>query len=134
MAKRSKALLQIRGANQLRRTLKQAGDDLNNLKSAHQQAAKVAEAAAKRGTPVRTGRLKASIRTSATKRDARIRAGNNRTSKTGVPYANPIHWGWPKHRIKPNPWILEAGRKTEPQWVAIYEKALIDAVNKVKGI
>ena len=134
MAKRSATIIELKGAARLRKTLKEAGSDLNDLKTANRNAADTVVSAAKPATPYKDGYLQASVRATATKREGRIRAGNNRTSKTGVPYANPIHWGWPSRKIKANPWLLQAARKTEPQWLIAYKAALAAAVKKVTGI
>lgn len=53
--------------------------------------------------PVQTGRLQASIRAGATLRSGTVKAG-----KASVPWANPIHWGWHRHNISPQPFLVEA--------------------------
>jgi len=59
--------------------------------------------------PVRTGALRNSIRVGATARGKiTVKAGNNRSSSSGVPYANPIHWGWFKRHIRPQPFFVRA--------------------------
>lgn len=123
------ALVEVRGARQLRTTLRKAGLDLSDLKAAHAQAGEIAAAGGKAQAPIRTGALASTIRSSGTNTGATIRAGFART-----PYANPIHWGWPGHNIKPNPFLSEGAQDTEPDWVAVYEAAVDEALNQVKGI
>jgi hypothetical protein len=122
--------IQVNGLSNLRRTLRQAGDDLGDLKDANARAAAIAASAAERRAPVITGALERSVRSSGTKTAGIIRAGNARA----VPYANPIHWGWFSHHIKPNPFLSLGAQESQPLWVPIYEKALDEAVQKVSGL
>lgn len=126
MAKRP--MVQVEGARQLRRTLREAGDDLEDLKAANQQAADIAASAARMEAPRRTGALASDIRASGTKTAGIIRAGRKR-----LPYAGVIHWGWPAHGIEPQPYLSEGAQNTEPIWVPLYEQMMEDALKKVKG-
>lgn len=78
--------------------IKQAGSDSGELVANE----------ARSLVPVRTGALRDSIRVNKALRKITISAGNNRTSRSGVPYANPIHWGWFKRNIKPQPFFSKA--------------------------
>lgn len=122
----------VQGSKRLLRTLKQAGVDLDSLKPINAKSAEIVAGAAAGSTPRRSGRLAATLRTSATKRAGVIRAGNNRKT-SGVPYANPIHWGWVRRGIKPNPWLTKAAKDTEPRWVHLYEEHTDKTLKKVKG-
>ena len=137
-------IVQVEGARELRRSLKAAGDDLSDLKAAHKQAAEIGVRAVQPITPVLTGRLAASVRGAGTTTAAIIRAG-----KKAVPYAGAVHWGrkmWPSMISTPNPprkrvysfikprlFIVDGVTDVEPAWVAVYEKALEEALDKVKG-
>lgn len=121
--------IQVEGARELRRTMKRAGDDLQDLKDAHSSAAGLVAATAAMRAPRRTGRLRGSLRGSGTKTAAIIRAG-----AAAVPYANPIHWGWPARGIAANPFITEAAQSTEAQWVELYDKSVEKIVARIKGI
>ena len=137
-------IVQVEGARELRRSLKAAGDDLSDLKAAHKQAAEIGVRAVQPITPVLTGRLAASVRGAGTTTAAIIRAG-----KKAVPYAGAVHWGrkmWPSmistpnaprklvySFIKPRLFIVDGVTDVEPAWVAVYEKALEEALDKVKG-
>lgn len=50
-----------------------------------------------------------------------------------VPYAGPIHWGWPSHNIEPQPWVSAAAEDTQSVWLGMYEKDVQQALNRVKG-
>ena len=54
--------------------------------------------------PVQSGALRDSIRVSKALTKVSVSAGNSGK----IPYANPIHWGWYKRHIKPNPFFVKA--------------------------
>lgn len=126
MAKRP--LVEIDGAQQLRKTLRAAGDDLGDLKAANQQAADIAAHAARSRAPRLTGQLAGDIRASGTKTAGTIRAGRKR-----IPYAGPLHWGWPARGIEARPYITEGAQQTESIWVPLYKELMDEALKKVKG-
>lgn len=126
MAKRP--LVQVEGARELRRTLRAAGDDLEDLKAANQQAADIAATAARMRAPRRSGTLAGDIRASGTKTAGIVRAGRKK-----IPYAGPIHWGWPARGIEAQPYMTEGAQATEPIWVPLYQELMDDALKKVKG-
>lgn len=120
--------IRIEGQRELRKSLRQAGDDLEDLKAAHKAAAEVAAGGAKPHVPRRTGRLAGTIRPGGTKTGAVIRAG-----RKAVPYAGPIHWGWEARGIEPQEFLADGAKDTEPQWVELFYKALNKSLKKVKG-
>jgi len=125
---RAAGTVKVEGGRQLRKTLKQAGDDLTDLRDAHREAASIASAAGGASAPRQSGRLAGSVRGSGTKTASVIRAG-----RASVPYAQPIHWGWPKRNIAANPWLSEAAQRTEPQWTAVFESAVDRIIARVRG-
>lgn len=122
--------VRVEGASRLRRTLRDAGDDLTDLKDAHRAAALIAARAAVRFVPWRTGRLAGSIGWRGTASAGTIRAG----TRSRVPYAGPIHWGWPKRGIEPQPFLTDGAQASEPTWLPVFEKTIDKAISKVKGI
>tara|TARA_R110002110_G_scaffold315863_1_gene528886 strand:+ start:70 stop:525 length:456 start_codon:yes stop_codon:yes gene_type:complete len=100
--------MSITGGRKLRKAFKDAGDDLSDLKALHKRLADDVAGTAKTKVPVRTGALKASIRGFGGKAKAEVRSGNNRKSLSGVPYAGPIHFGWARRNITPQPFLYEA--------------------------
>jgi hypothetical protein len=121
--------LEVTGARQLRRALKDAGVSVQDLKDAHKAVAEdVARASAPRA-PRRTGALAASVRPSGTQAGALVRAGNGRT----VPYAAPVHWGWPARNITAQPWIYRTAEDRQPQWEDQYLRALEAIIRTVEG-
>jgi hypothetical protein len=132
-------MVEVEGARQLRATLKQAGEDLGQLKEANAAAARIAANASADLAPRRTGRLQATIRASGTNTAGIVRAGTKR-----APYAQAVHWGrvfWPNARsprrarskTTAQPFISKGARGSEGQWLPLYEKQLETIIEKVKG-
>lgn len=126
--------VKLEGMRNLRRTMRAAGDDLGELKKINASAAGIAADRAKGWAPVVSGRLAASVRSSGTKTAGIVRAGNNRKTASGVPYAAPIHWGWPSRNIKANPFLSYSAQATEPRWIRLYEDYIDKTLGKIKGI
>jgi len=139
--------IRIEGGRELRRALRTAAGDLDDLKTAHKQVAAVVASAAQEDAPKRSGKLAGSIRPNSGQRYARVSVGNNRSTAAGIPYAGPIHWGWPtgspklpakvrnirgrEWYIAPNPFVTDAATRTEPVWSRICAAALEDIVDQI---
>ncbi len=126
MARR--AVVEILGEKELRRTLKKAGVDMADFRVAHLQASQIVAGRAAPVTPKVTGALRQSVRPGATQTAAIVRAGSAR-----VPYANPIHWGWPKRHIAASLFLTTTAAQTEPTWAPIYMDRLEQIIGGVKG-
>lgn len=122
--------LQVAGLRDLQKAIKAAGDDLDpdagGLKDVNRKAAEVVSAAAIPATPRKSGKLAGSVRVGATNRAGIIRAG-----KGSVPYAGPIHWGWPRRHIKARPWIADKAAATEDRWTDVYLEAMNDLLDRI---
>jgi hypothetical protein len=119
---------EVTGAKELRRTLKQAGEDLGDLKDVNRRVGDLVISAARPHIPIRSGALAGSVRAASAAAKVTIRAGSAR-----LPYAGPIHWGWPAHHIRPNPFLSDAATRTEDTWVGYYFDELQAVINKVEG-
>ena len=60
-------------------------------------------------------------------------AGNTVEVGSDLVYALPIHNGWAAHHISPQPFLDDAVRASEAQWVGVYDKATTDALESVEG-
>jgi hypothetical protein len=134
--------VKVEGARALRRALREAGDDLSDLKDIHFQVAQFVAEVAYGTAPRRSGDLAETIRPNASKTRARVAAGNSK-----VVYAGPIHWGWPARSrtvarrvrsfggrewfIQPNPWVVEAAQASENLWVRMYAHRIDQIVDKI---
>lgn len=97
--------LKVKGLKELTRAMQEIGVPKDAIKQSGKLAAEKVVNEAKSLVPVRSGKLRDSIRLGATAAGkTTIRAGNNGT----IPYANPIHWGWYKRHIAPQPFFSNA--------------------------
>ena len=117
--------LQIKGLTRFRSTLKKAGADMADLKAANVKAADTVVTRARATGPQRSGRLVGSVVAARTVGRARVRSN--------LVYAPVIHYGWPKHDIKAQPFVLDAAIDTRPEWMAAYETDLQTVANSVQG-
>mgnify|MGYP000031685182 CR=1 FL=1 len=74
------------------------------IKAAGTAAGEIVANEARSLVPVQSGALRDSIRVSKALARVSVSAGNSGK----IPYANPIHWGWYKRHIKPNPFFVKA--------------------------
>lgn len=124
--------VEIEGMANLRRTVKAAGGDLKDFTALNKRVATVVayrgQSTAPVGPPER-GHIARTVRASGNRTAAIIRAGNNTT----FPYANPIHWGWFRRGIKPNPWLSRAAQETESTWRRVYMDGINTIVRSIRG-
>ena len=159
MAQRVRPGVQVMGHREFVRVLRALGDDaVNDIKKAHADAARIVEDAAKpmaptsaggrsdvSGTPYwyggpsrSPGALRGSVRSSGTQRGGFVRAG-----KKLVPWAGPVHFGWPSRPdaakgwrggpIRPNPFLFDALDKRREE-VADKFARYIDDIRRKRGI
>lgn len=118
----------VEGVDRLVRTLKRAGVDISDLKAAHSAVAAFVAGEAAARAPRRSGALAGSVRGARLQSRARVSAG-----RSSIPYAGPIHWGWPARRISSQPFVSEAAQATEPRWSETYRRDVLAALEKVQG-
>lgn len=101
------------------------------IKAAGSQAGEIVAREARTLVPVRTGALRNTIKVTKALRSVSVRAGNNGK----VPYANPIHWGWFKRNIKPQPFFIKALGITRDEVYRNYYRTLDTLItfNSTKG-
>jgi hypothetical protein len=114
--------IEVQGERQLRRALAAMGDDLEDLRDLHADLADMIAEEARDEAPVVTGELRDSIRGSRTKARATVYAGGRR-----VPYAGPVHFGWPGRGISPQPFLYDAIDRRRDAVIARYREG-IDAI------
>jgi HK97 gp10 family phage protein len=101
--------IKVLNLKQITKALQAVGVPNDAIKAAGKESADSVMGEARKLVPVRSGKLRDSIRLVSNARGrVTIQAGNNRRSNSGVPYANPIHWGWFKRNIKPQPFFVKA--------------------------
>jgi len=110
--------VKVVGLNQAVRALRAIGVPSAEIGKASQESGEIVASRARTLVPVKTGKLRASIKTARQSKKIIVKAGNDKN----VPYANPIHWGWnydsvnlkPKN-IRPRPFFTNALRTTRDQ-------------------
>ena len=122
-------MLEVEGGRTLRATLKKAGVNLGDLKAVHKQSATVAASAARSKVPTVGGGLGRTIRAAGTKTAGIVRAGNN----SRVPYAQVVHWGWPRRSRPAQPFITEGAQSSESTWIRVYENYVAQTIAQIKG-
>lgn len=111
--------IKVKGLRELTRAMKELGIPQKEMNQAAKQSGELIVREAQALVPVRSGKLRNTIRLSATARGMSIKAGNNTT----VQYANPIHWGWFKRHIPPQPFFAKAlGYTRQEIYDAYFEK------------
>lgn len=129
--------VKVTNLREINKALAAIGVPKEAVKDAGKQSGELVANEARSLVPVRTGNLRNSIRVGATARGKiTVLAGNNRTSKSAVPYANPIHWGWFKKHIRPQPFFVRALGYTRSEIYDNYfkqmEKLIIEETAKTK--
>ncbi len=110
----------IEGLAEVNKALRSMSKDTrDSMKATHKKAAEIVIQGAKRYVPVVSGKLAASIRDGSTQRMGRVRVGS-----ASVPYAGPIHFGWPARQIKPQPFIYDALDDRRNEVAAVYVKRI----------
>lgn len=118
--------VQVDGLKKLQRDLKKAENGLTkDVKAVNKEAAEIVAQEVRTRAPVRSGRLKKSVRAGATLTSGVVRIGNAST-----PYSKPIIFGWPKHHIKPNPFPYTALDVRRAEVMYLYEKRISEIVDK----
>lgn len=96
--------IKVEGLNEYVRDLKRLDPELvSEIKAVNRELAEDVAAAARTEAPRLAGTLIESIRAGATQRSGTVKVG-----KASVPYAGPIHFGWPAHNIEPNTFMWDA--------------------------
>ena len=157
MARRVRPGVRVVGLKQFTRTLKGLGADaVGDIKQAHAASAKIVEDAARPKIPVHgsvsvisgkpywrtpaqsAGTMRSTLRSSGTQRGGFVRAG-----KKLVPYAGPVHFGWPSRPnaakgwrggpIRPNPFLFSALDERREQVADAFAR-YIDDIRRKRGI
>lgn len=122
-------VVEVEGLDNLVRTLKKAGADIDELKDASKKAGDTVIGSAVGRAPRRTGRLAGSMRASRLAKGVRVSVG-----RATVPYAGAIHWGWPARNISAQPFLTDAAKQTEPTWTRQYLEDIQKICNTVRGV
>lgn len=120
--------VKVTGAKEFRAAMKRMDGDLSDLSAINKAAAETVAGDARGRAPVLSGTLAGSIRAGATRTRGYVKAGSK-----GIPYAGPIHFGWPRHNIEPQPFVYDALDDRRGEIIDRYEahiEALVDKVER----
>lgn len=114
--------VKVEGLSKVRRDLKKLAKDVDygdQFLAVNKTLADAVAGESKNYVPVVSGGLQGSIRAAASKTSGRVKAGYK-----AVPYAGPIHFGWPARFIKPQPFIYDAIDKRRGEVKDRYEQLI----------
>ena len=126
MARPEIARVEVDGLRDLRRAIRRAEEDYSDLREAGLEAAEPVADTAVSLVPVLDAELQGTIRAAGQASGAVVRAGFAR-----VPYAGPIHFGWPGHGIEPNPFLYNALDQRRSDVMKIYERRVNEISRRV---
>lgn len=128
--------VKVRGLNRLVRTLREAerefdikGTYTGPIAEVMKEAGDMAAAAIRAEAPKRSGRLARSVRAGRAVGRARVSVG-----RKSVPYAGPIHWGWPEHNIEANKFGTRGLQAVDGQVAEKFEQGMKRVLAKVRGV
>lgn len=113
----AQSTIRVEGLRELRAALRKAERDAGDLKAAGLEAARPVEETAKQKARRKTGRMAGTIRAAGQASGAVVRAGY-----ASDPYVPVQHFGWPGHRIEPNPFLYDALDERRDEVFKIYQK------------
>lgn len=119
--------VRVEGLRELNRALRSVPPEYRKAqKEIHRKSAEPVAQAARPRAPYRTGRLAGSIRALGSQRAGTVAAG-----KASLPYAPPIHWGWPARNITGQPFLVDALADREEMVVDIYFRETDRLIDRV---
>lgn len=121
--------MEVEGLKELQKQIRDLGDAelRKQLREANKSVAQMVVDQALPNVPVRSGKLRASLKASATQTSAYGKAG----SSVRVPYAAAIHWGYPSRHIRAAPFLWDAADAVLNRAVKEYEDQLQSLIDKV---
>jgi hypothetical protein len=122
------AAIRVEGVSRLVSTMRKAEVDVDELRDVTVAAGAIAAAAIRPLIPVRTGRLAASARSNRAARRSTVSVG-----RASLPYAGPIHWGWPARKIKGAEFGPRGLQAAEPAIHALYVAGIDRILDRVEG-
>lgn len=137
MPSQSAYTVRVEGLRELRKALRQLKDSelSKRVRLVNKQAAEIVKPEAEKSAPegrrtaksakrYKPGKLARSVRVVASANSAAIKAG----SASRVPYAAPVHFGYPKRGIRPNRFLYRAMARTSAEVAETYEREIHDVI------
>jgi len=121
----TKPTITVEGARELRKALRDLDGATADLKAAHADSANIVAQRAMQIVPRRSGTLGSSIRST-----GQAAAGVVRSGRASVPYAGPVHFGWPRRNISPQPFLYDALDERRGEVLDMYEERVASLIKK----
>ena len=119
--------VRVEGLGKVLRQIKQIDPELvKELKAANKTIADDVVLTARALAPQQTGKLAGSARAGASNKTGIVRAGGAR-----VPWAGPVHFGWKKRNIKPQPFLYDALDERRDEVEQRYLAAITEITRKI---
>ncbi len=118
--------IEVTGARELRAAMKRMSADVSDLRRVNLDAAQTVASEARSRAPRLSGALAGSVKAKATRTRGYVTAGGKL-----VPYAGPIHFGWPARNIRPQPFMYDALDARKSEVVGKYQDRIADLVQKL---
>lgn len=118
-----KPAVKVTGVVEFQKAVRKMARDVSDLSTTNRSAGERVAASARSHAPRLTGRLAGTIHVAEVERmRVVVEAGS------GVPYAGPIHNGWPAHNITAQPFMDEAAEREHDRVVQDYSDRVGDLV------
>lgn len=125
-----KAAVDVKGLRKFNKLLAEAPEELQEeMKAANKRIADLIADRAQVRAPIKTGKLRKSIRASSTFRMGSVKAGSKK-----VPYAKPIHFGWKSRGIPPRKFMYQALDDSADEALDMYLKAVNEIIEKLSDV
>jgi HK97 gp10 family phage protein len=127
MASDSFGRIQVEGLNETLRDLRKLKekDIPKAIRNANLEAAELVVPTAQAEAPRRSGKLAKTVKAKATRKAGSVKAGS-----AAVPYAGPIHFGWGRRHIDPQPFLYRAIDKRIHEVRERYEAQMRRAIER----
>lgn len=116
--------VRVEGLKETIRALEQAGTATADMKDLMHEIGLIVTRSAATRVPVKSGRLRRSLRAGRGKTKAVARAGSAR-----LPYAPIIHYGWPARSIPARPFLADAVARNQRQIIDALISGLGDIID-----
>ena len=137
--------VRVEGLDDVRRKIRRMEQGLDqdaakgDLKAMNLEAAEIVAGVATTLVPVRSGKLRDTIRAAGAQKSGRVRSGYNIPQGAAVsgnwgrmPYAGPIHFGWPARNISPQPFLYDALDRRRSEVFAAYDRNMSQIIKKYR--
>lgn len=118
----------VDGLSGVVRGLLDLGLEVDDLKDAFSDIARVGAQLAARYAPRRSGRLAGDVRGNRARSKAVVTAG-----RVSVPYAGPINFGWAARNIEPSGFMQKADKQLQPYALRALERHINNSIHR-KGL